>query len=1148
MLTIKSLGNYGEGASSRVDYMLGQAETRQADYYLKGSAEGVGEPAGRWHGRAAAQLGLSGKVMPFQLHGLMQGFDPRTYNPAHAENAGLVQRPGQGRRSGVDCTFVCPKSVSLAWALETPENRKRIEAAFHQAVNTALARLEREVITRRNHGGRDAEPVEGLFMAVFEHGTARVPKMADGEEPTADPHLHAHCLIGNVCLRKDGSYGSIVNDSLYDNQKLLGAVFRGTLCEQLRDQLGYHIEAGASDTFEIVGIGEHLRTAYSKRHTRIHEWIAGHRAELAAKGLTGRKAEDYAWARTRSSKDSVNRPALFREWQAEAARVWDFDASKLAAIKGTLAGLFNPPPKITVRGVLAELTAGESVFALKDIETRLWCARQHYDFDVKTMLSEIIDSDTVVLLRDGHGQLVLCPRELHDKEQEIARLTVGRQQDTRHHTDAARTTALMESFAATQRAKAATEGWTFNEKIWARQRAAIAHVTMQSGQIAVLSGAAGAGKSVSMACVRQIYAAHGFNVIGCALAGKAAENLQREAGIRSDTVLGLLTRVEHGHLKLSANDVIVADESGMIDSRLMHRLVTACARSGAKLITVGEAAQLQAVSAGGPFLLMQRLLAQNARVGEGVAVLDDITRQKDDYKWLTQAILDIRRGDAGTALAALAAHNCLMVEKTPEDAQAAMVRAWFADAVDYRNKLMIAGTRAETDELNALARELRRAGGQIGEKDCAIDVCAGAGLPMVSRDFAVGDRILFGRKEKTLGIEAQAVQNGYYGQILKIRANTLGRGAGLVVLLDDGRRVSFNTRDYAALTHAYSITVHKSQGATVDHCHVLASDRMTDREWGYVALSRSKGATILYATEDQREDLACRLSRSRLKGTSLDYAAVDKSDFRIDWRGFDLDALLETLPKGRFDRTVETLTQAITWGGTAMVETLLADPKQRVSVNVVDDQGNTPLHLACYKKNREAVAALLDAGATVDCGNRMGITPLMDAVRSGDSEIVALLVGKGADAFRAAKNGDTPFRLARDLECRAVETMGLADRRAGELRRVIETVTDGERLIELRQKLASAETLLHNAIREREVASGMVAVLGRGREVSLDPAARGRLNAKDREARAHPDGMAARRHDLTVAERQVPEVKDYSPMPLGRTTSKTGAKDTEPDR
>ncbi|MEI6351384.1 MAG: relaxase domain-containing protein, partial [Verrucomicrobiota bacterium] len=164
MMTIAPLGKYDQGGSAkeRVAYLLGQVVApSHADYYLDGVAGDIGEPAGRWFGSGARDLGLSGGVTPNGLHGIMQGYDPRTFDPKTNNNEGLVENPGPGRRSGWDCSFVCPKSVSVAFALETPENRAVLRKVFNHAVDAALHRLERDALTRRGHAGKESEPVEG---------------------------------------------------------------------------------------------------------------------------------------------------------------------------------------------------------------------------------------------------------------------------------------------------------------------------------------------------------------------------------------------------------------------------------------------------------------------------------------------------------------------------------------------------------------------------------------------------------------------------------------------------------------------------------------------------------------------------------------------------------------------------------------------------------------------------------------------------------------------------------------------------------------------------------------------------------------------------------------------------------------------------
>lgn len=75
-----------------------------------------------------------------------------------------------------------------------------------------------------------------------------------------------------------------------------------------------------------------------------------------------------------------------------------------------------------------------------------------------------------------------------------------------------------------------------------------------------------------------------------------------------------------------------------------------------------------------------------------------------------------------------------------------------------------------------------------------------------ARHFSSGDRIVFLKNDNTLG-----VKNGHLGLLENIYDNGLA-----TVTLDDGKRVTFNFADYNNLDHAYAVTIHKSQGATVE--------------------------------------------------------------------------------------------------------------------------------------------------------------------------------------------------------------------------------------------------------------------------------------------------------------------------------------------
>ncbi|MGC8528530.1 MAG: hypothetical protein ACP5ND_15355, partial [Acidiphilium sp.] len=76
-----------------------------------------------------------------------------------------------------------------------------------------------------------------------------------------------------------------------------------------------------------------------------------------------------------------------------------------------------------------------------------------------------------------------------------------------------------------------------------------------------------------------------------------------------------------------------------------------------------------------------------------------------------------------------------------------------------------------------------------------------------------------------------------------------------------------------ALDHGYAATMHKAQGVTVDHAHVLLSASM-DRHLTYVALSRHRESVRLHWSEEEMGNsarMAERLARERRKESTLDY-------------------------------------------------------------------------------------------------------------------------------------------------------------------------------------------------------------------------------------------------------------------------------------
>lgn len=173
--------------------------------------------------------------------------------------------------------------------------------------------------------------------------------------------------------------------------------------------------------------------------------------------------------------------------------------------------------------------------------------------------------------------------------------------------------------------------------------------------------------------------------------------------------------------------------------------------------------------------------------------------------------------------------------------------------------MILASTRVDVAELNRLARARMRAAGALGV-EAPVETERG------TRAFAPGDRLMFLRNERSLG-----VKNGSLGWVERVESG------GMSVRLDgpEGRVIGFELKDYAHVEHGYAATVHKAQGVTVDRIHLLASPLM-DRHSAYVGLTRHREAVTLHYGQDDFGDiqaLARGASRERAQETTLDYAA-----------------------------------------------------------------------------------------------------------------------------------------------------------------------------------------------------------------------------------------------------------------------------------
>lgn len=415
------------------------------------------------------------------------------------------------------------------------------------------------------------------------------------------------------------------------------------------------------------------------------------------------------------------------------------------------------------------------------------------------------------------------------------------------------------------------------------QKAAIERIA-RSARIAAVVGRAGAGKTTMMKAAREAWEQAGYRVVGGALAGKAAEGLEKEAGIQSRTLASWDLRWKQQRDMLDAKTVFVMDEAGMVASRQMAGFVEAVVRAGAKIVLVGDPEQLQPIEAGAAFrAIVDRI---------GYAELETIYRQREE--WMRHASLDLARGNIEQGLLAYRTRGHVVGESLKSEAVESLISAWSRDYDPAKSMLMLAHLRRDVRMLNMLARAKLVERGIIGEGH-AFKTADG------TRQFDAGDQIVFLKNDGSLG-----VKNGMIGRVIDAAPDRI------VVAVGEGdqrRRVTVESRSYNNVDHGYATTIHKSQGATVDRVKVLASLSL-DRHLTYVAMTRHREDLQLYfgrRSFEMNGGLAKVLSRKNAKETTLDYerGTLYREALRFaENRGLHIMQVARTLLRDRLDWTL----------------------------------------------------------------------------------------------------------------------------------------------------------------------------------------------------------------------------------------------------
>ncbi len=863
-----------------------------------------GTPPGRFLGAGLAGLdgrrGVpAGSVVSeeglWRMLGMLQdpvtgeplGALPPAHRTAYVDQTGRVRKPPQ-TVAGFDLTFSAPKSVSVAWALADDATRGRIYAAHRRALDAVIGYAEQQVFaTRLGTGGVVQEDVRGVVAAAFDHWDSRA----------GDPQLHTHVVVLNrVQAVNDGKWRTLDSKALFRATVGLSELYNGILADQLTADLGWgwtpeQRKRSTEPKWEVTGVPADLRDHFSQRTSAIETakddlveaFTASHgRAPTAREVIQMRQQATLA---TREAKHVRPLRELIDGWRDRArpfigndpdrwaGRLTSSSGPRLLSASDVEDGVLRDLAKLVVGKVADKRATFTRANLLAEALRELHGVRFAAPADRVAVAEQTATYavDRVVMLTPpdlGH-----VPPELRRADGSSKFVARNSQVFATQELLDAETRLVDAADDLTAPAAATVEVVRVDGAgVSDEQAAAVAAITGSGLRLDVLVGAAGTGKSTTMAAVRQAWE-HTFglgSVVGLAPSAAAAEVLADAVGVPTENTAKWISehkrlpdreaalasyaarlaraypsvatrqlqlqahaaQLEYERWALEPGQLIIVDEASMAATADLDYITRAAAEAGAKVLLVGDWAQLSPVQAGGAF----KLVADHRT---DAPQLHDVHRFR--HEWERAASLKLRAGRISAA-DTYAAHG--RVESGGrEDMLDLIFDGWLTDTQAGRACLMLAADAETVNDLNARARAQRVAAGDVSATGARL----GDGTTI-----GVGDRVVtrLNRRELVTGRGwvkngddwiVQAVQDD--GSIQVQRA-----GGGAVALLPP---------DYVAdhVELGYATTAHRAQGRTVDttHSYVTAT---TVREPLYVMATRGRESNRLYVDTTYDPDTA----------------------------------------------------------------------------------------------------------------------------------------------------------------------------------------------------------------------------------------------------------------------------------------------------
>ena len=868
------------GAASAARAYVEADRLRVDDYYLA-EGSGLARRFGASPGTTVDDLGsLDGD--PYEEW--VAGHDPVT-----GEARGRLRQDDNAVRF-VEITINGPKTWSLAAALD-PEVAAAYDAAQDRAAEQVIAWVAEHATTRVGPRGRQVQVrVERIEAVTVRHYTSRA----------GDPHRHLHLQI-NARVFAAGRWRGLHTVGFRDSIEALNGIghaavmtdpeFRGAVAAA-----GFTLDPRTGEVAELAP----YVAAFSERGAQIGrnmdryeaEWRVANPGQEAGPAVR-RSWDRRAWKQARPDKIvPTDGAGLVAHWNQQLHELGYHGPSAQPALPMAVDS-----PRVgeidrdaVVETMLVRLGARRSAWNAADIrgeaEKAIAAAGLVVDAGVRTELAEDLTARSIqacvpLLDQTGVPEHVrsLTSRHVLRTEADLVTRLASR-------AELPGTPAALSLIRTTSQ----PHGLDHLDQLQATAAAALAG----HAELVVVEGAAGAGKTTSLATTRAVLSRQGRRMLVVTPTLKAAQVAAREVG-----TAGSVAWLVHQHgfrwdedgrwsrdvaepvpepapeAVLGAGDLLLVDEAGMLDQDSARALLSVADEMGARVALVGDCHQLPAVGRGGVLDLAARWVTADAHV------LLDIAHRFTDAEYAAIS-LALRSGSATYTLAgerpgvrpgesrsdptgepggepggeqggepsgerrrevwgALCRRDQIRIY--PSEAERTQTLAVLAvDAIlsgrpERGGFLMMADTREQTSVLNGAIRDRLLAVGYLDDSHAL--------LTQTGERLGVGDRVATRRNDRDLGVTNREVWT----------VTAIGSDDSLTLR---GRRpTDLRTvpagyaREHVEL--AYATTVYGAQGETTSSGHLMLGEH-TSAASAYVAMTRGRETNTAHLVAENYED------------------------------------------------------------------------------------------------------------------------------------------------------------------------------------------------------------------------------------------------------------------------------------------------------